>query len=917
MVSKEKKYVYSFGNDVADGTRDMKALLGGKGANLAEMVRLGIPVPPGFTISTEVCAIFNSSNGTLPGNIKAEIKRALELVEKQTGKKFGDPTNPLLFSVRSGAAISMPGMMDTVLNLGLNDATVEAMIKANPSNARFIYDSYRRFIAMYSNVVMKLNMEPFEHELHGMKKSLNVKADSEIPAKDLSRLVGIFKGLFKAAANKPFPDDPWEQLYASINAVFSSWENPRAQLYRRMYHIKGLIGTAVNVQAMVFGNLNDRSATGVAFSRDPATGENQFYGEYLVNAQGEDVVAGIRTPQQMRKGASQEWARARKISEEVRVKEFPSMEESMPQCYSELVAIKDKLEQHYRDMQDIEFTVENGKLWMLQCRNAKRTIFAQVKCAVDMVKEKLIDEKEAIMRIDTAQVDHLLHPHLPAKLSLKKLATGLPASPGAAVGQIVFTAETAQTWRSQGKKIIMVRVETSPEDLGGMAAAEGILTQRGGMTSHAAVVARGMGKTCIAGCQDLDIDLKKKILRVRGTQLREGDFITLDGNKGIVYEGKTTLIPVDVKHGDFATILTWCRKHKRLGVRANADVPKDAKVAVEFGADGIGLCRTEHMFFEGHRIDAMREMILARDLAGRQAALNKLLPIQRSDFLGLFQAMKSLPVTIRLLDPPLHEFVPHKEEQQRDLAAKIGLSVETVAQRVRELHEENPMLGHRGVRLGISYPEIYNMQVQAIMEAAVEAKRQGIEVVPEIMIPLIGKREELTFAKHNAIEVAEKVLKQANTHISYSIGTMIEVPRACVTADQIAEEAEFFSFGTNDLTQIGCGFSRDDSGPFLRKYTELGIYSKDPFQSLDIEGVGQLITMAIQKGRTVRPVLKIGICGEHGGDPSSIAFCHKAGMNYVSCSPYRVPVAIVAAAQSAIDEEKHIVATRKRLTSKL
>ena len=905
-----KKYVYYFGAPRADGNRDMKALLGGKGANLAEMVNLGIPVPPGFTISTEVCRIFQDSK-EIPEEVAKAVLINLARVEKEIGKKFGDPANPLLFSVRSGAAASMPGMMDTVLNLGLNDEIVEAMAK-RPGLDRFTYDSYRRFITMYSDIVMQIGREENEHEITALKHRLGIKNDSQISAQDLKELCETFKKIFKRKVGKDFPQNPIEQLFNAIKAVFRSWGNSRAVTYRRMYNITGLIGTAVNVQAMVFGNYNGQSATGVAFSRDPSTGENFFYGEYLINAQGEDVVAGIRTPQAIGMSQSQGWARSHNILETDRLQNYPSMEESMPECYTQLLDIKNRLEKHYRDMQDIEFTVEDGRLWMLQCRNAKRTVRAAVRCAVEMVKEQLIDEKEAVMRIDPNQVNHLLHPSIDPKAKLIQIAKGLAASPGAAVGQVVFSAEEATKCAEQGKKVVMVRLETSPEDLAGMNAAQGILTVRGGMTSHAAVVARGMGKTCVAGCGEIVIKGKEFFALGGKKRIKEGDWITLDGSKGKVYEGKAPLVAPSI-HGDFDTILKWCRKFKRLGIRANADIPKDAKNAFDFGAEGVGLCRTEHMFFEGTRIDAMREMILADTLEGRKIALAKVLPLQRSDFDGIFRAMRGQPCTIRLLDPPLHEFVPHDEKNQADLALKIGITPSAVARRVKALHEENPMLGHRGVRLGISYPEIYNMQVQAIMEAAVAVKRSGIHCEPEIMIPLVGKREELTFAKKQCIITAEKVLRDANETIPYKVGTMIEVPRAAITADQIAQEAEFFSFGTNDLTQMGCGFSRDDAASFLRRYIELGLYERDPFETLDIEGVGELIRIAIRKGRAVNPLLKVGICGEHGGDPSTILFCHKVGMNYVSCSPFRVPVATVAAAHAAILDERRLAEERKRI----
>lgn len=907
------KFVYYFGGKSAEGKASMKHLLGGKGANLAEMVNIGIPVPPGFTITTEVCAIYQNTKGQLPDEVRTQIDASLKKVQGDMGREFGNPKNPLLFSVRSGAAASMPGMMDTVLNLGLNDATVEAIAAQGPVRARFAYDSYRRFITMYADVVMQLGREEFEHAIDRVKAAKGVKFDAQLSAEDLKGLCAEFLKIYSGRAKAPFPQDPQIQLYAAINAVFRSWGNPRAVAYRRMYHITGLIGTAVNVQSMVFGNLNNNSATGVAFSRNPSTGTNFFYGEWLVNAQGEDVVAGIRTPQQITTLMSRQWAKEHNVTEADRVSKFPSMEESMPKLYQQLVGIRGTLEKHFRDMQDIEFTVEDNRLWMLQCRNAKRTMLASVKCAVDMVKEGLIDEEEAVLRIDPDQVDHLLHPYIDPNAKLTTLAKGLAASPGAACGQAVFTAEDAVSWSAAGKKVIMIRLETSPEDLTGMATAQGILTARGGMTSHAAVVARGMGKTCVAGCGDLMI--KGKVATIAGKTIKEGEWLSIDGTRGLVFEGKVPLVMPSIR-GDFDTIIAWCKKFKRLGVRANADTPKDTKVAFDFGAEGVGLTRTEHMFFESNRIDAMREMILAKDLKGRQVALAKILPLQRGDFVGIFQEMKGHPVTIRLLDPPLHEFVPHDHKAQADLAAKLGVTAESVARRVKELHEENPMLGHRGCRLGVTYPEIYNMQVQAIIEAAIEARKSGIKPQPEIMIPLIGKREELALMKEHAITTAENIIKATGVKVDYTVGTMIEVPRAAVTADEIAKEAEFFSFGTNDLTQMGCGFSRDDSGPFLKKYVELGLYARDPFQSLDQAGVGELVRMAVVKGRSVNPVLKCGVCGEHGGDPSSIEFFHRVGLNYVSCSPYRVPVAIVAAARAAISEKRKVAADRAKLASK-
>lgn len=910
-----KKYVYYFGGQKADGNREMKELLGGKGANLAEMVNLGIPVPPGFTITTEVCGIYQATKG-VSQEVVEQVKESVRRVEAEMGTKFGDVDNPLLFSVRSGAAASMPGMMDTVLNLGMNKATVEAWIRRAPNLERFVYDSYRRFITMYADIVMQVGREDFEKAIDHMKEKRGTKFDTDLTAKDLKELVDTYLLLFQRKTGIPFPQDPMTQLFAAVNAVFRSWGNPRAVIYRRLNNITGLLGTAVNVQAMVFGNINDRSATGVAFSRSPSTGENFFFGEYLVNAQGEDVVAGIRTPQQIGYDLSLRWAKNHGVSEEERRRRYPSMEETMPENYKLLCEIRTKLEKHYRDMQDIEFTVQDGRLWMLQCRNGKRTIHAAVRIAIEMVQEGLITKEEAVLRIDPSQVDHLMHPNIEpsAAKENKPIAKGLAASPGAAVGQIVFDAESAKEWSAKGKKVIMVRLETSPEDLAGMDAACGILTARGGMTSHAAVVARGMGKCCVSGCGDLVIQDKQFTLN--GRVFREGDYITLDGSKGLIYVGQLKLQSPTLK-GNFETILSWCREMKRLGVRANADTPHDAAKARSFGAEGVGLCRTEHMFFEGTRIDAIREMILADTLEGRKVALQKLLPLQRGDFAGIFRAMKGLPVTIRLLDPPLHEFVPHDDAAQAELAQKLGVSVEKIRNRVKSLHEMNPMLGHRGCRLGITYPEIYNIQVQAIMEAAVAVSAEGCEVMPEIMIPLVGKKEELVFTKQQAVKTAEATLAAAGRRVHYIIGTMIEVPRAAITADQIAQEADFFSFGTNDLTQMGCGFSRDDAASFLRHYGELGIYTRDPFQSLDEEGVGELVRIAVQKGRRVKPMLKLGICGEHGGDPTTIRFCHNVGLNYVSCSPFRVPVATVAAAHAALKEKRAAAAAYKAIAAKL
>jgi pyruvate,orthophosphate dikinase len=894
-----KKHVYYFGGKKAEGDRTMKKLLGGKGANLHEMVNMGIPVPPGFTITTETCTVHAQTNGQLTEDIHRQIREAIQTVEREVGRKFGDPNMPLLLSVRSGAEVSMPGMMDTVLNLGLNDASVVGFAKST-DNERFVWDCYRRFIAMYSDVVRGIKKPPFEHVLTAARKRIGAAQDCDLTVDELKRVVTEYKAIYRQETGEDFPMDPMTQLRAATDAVFKSWFNERAETYRRMFHITGLLGTAVNVQAMVFGNMSNDSATGVCFSRNPANGDPGFYGEYLINAQGEDVVAGIRTPQQMRVETSKQWAKDHGVAEVVRSRDFPSMEESMPDNYKFLVEIRNKLEKHFKDMQDMEFTIERGRLWLLQTRNGKRTMLAATRIAVQMVNEKLITEKEAVMRIDPNSIDQLLHPGLDTTAKLPpKIAKGLPASPGARVGQIVFCPKVAVQWHAEKKDVILVREETSPEDLSGMSAAQGILTSRGGVTSHAAVVARGMGKTCVCGCGDLHIDYKTNTMTIKGKTYRQGDWITIDGTKGDVYEGKAKLTPAGVQ-GDFEKILGYAKKYKSMGVRANADSPNDAKTSFKFGAEGIGLCRTEHMFFEADRIDAVREMILATTEEGRKVALTKILPYQRDDFIGIFRAMQGLPCTIRLLDPPLHEFLPHDDENQTALAKKMGVDPKVVADRVKALHEFNPMLGHRGVRLGITYPEIYNTQVQAIMEAAVEVKRTGLNVEPEIMIPIVGKIDELTFSREQCEQVCKAVLKSANVSINYSVGTMIEVPRAAVTADQIARDADFFSFGTNDLTQMGCGFSRDDSGSFLNHYVKMGIYKKDPFMSIDQEGVGELVRIAVTKGRSVKPSLKMGVCGEHGGDPDSIEFFHKVGLSYVSCSPYRVPAAIIAAARAAI-----------------
>ncbi len=881
------KYVYFFGADQTEGNAKMKNLLGGKGANLAEMANLGIPVPPGFTITTEVCTYFYKNNKTFPSELEGQVNEALHKIEKLLNKKFGDNENPLLFSVRSGARVSMPGMMDTVLNLGLTDETVKGLIKQS-NNKRFAYDSYRRFIQMFGNVVMGIPGEKLEKPLEEMKEKRSVKLDTELTAEDLEELVETLKKEFKNLTGKDFPQDPYEQLWAAIGAVFGSWNNPRAITYRKLNNIPDDWGTAVNVQSMVFGNLGDDCATGVAFTRDPATGEKKFFGEFLPNAQGEDVVAGIRTPYPLNEASKND-----------ENKNLPTLEELMPECYKELVEIYQKLEKHYRDMQDIEFTIERKKLWMLQTRNGKRTPKAAIKIAVDMVKEGLITKEEAIMRVEPKQLDFLLHPMIDPKAEKKIIARGLPASPGAAVGKIVFNSEEAEKLKEKGEKVILVRIETSPEDIHGMNAAEGVLTARGGMTSHAAVVARGMGKCCVVGCGALLIDYEKEQMNVNGKIFKKGDWLTIDGNTGEVIEGKMPTIHPEFT-GEFGEFMEWVDEIRTLGVRTNADTPKDAEVARKFGAEGIGLCRTEHMFFEGDRIIAVREMILAESKEDREKALAKIKPYQKEDFIGIFKAMDGLPVTIRLLDPPLHEFLPKNLEEMEEVAKDLGVEVEKIKELSEKLHEFNPMLGHRGCRLGITFPEIYEMQVYAIMEAACEVTKEGIKAIPEIMIPLVGHYNELKILREITENICEKVMNDYNTKIEYKIGTMIELPRAALTADEIAEYAEFFSFGTNDLTQTTFGFSRDDSGKFLKEYVEKKILPKDPFVTLDTGGVGQLIEIGIKKGKKTRPDLKVGICGEHGGDPASIEFCHKVGMNYVSCSPYRVPIARLAAAQAKI-----------------
>ena len=904
------KYVYFFGNKTAEGKGAMKELLGGKGANLADMNLIGIPVPPGFTITTEICTeYYNVGRDGVIAMIRPAVEEAMKKVEEAVdGPKFGDKNNPLLVSVRSGARASMPGMMDTILNLGMNDDAVET-IAIKSGNPRFAWDSYRRFVQMYGDVVLDLkpvskeDHDPFEEIIDEMKKERGVNLDTELSADDLKELVARFKKTVKEKTGKDFPIDPWEQLWGAVMAVFGSWMNDRAILYRKLNNIPAEWGTAVNVQAMVFGNMGNNSATGVAFTRDAGTGEALFNGEYLINAQGEDVVAGIRTPQQITKIGSQRWAVLAGVSETERASNYPSLEEAMPSVYKDLFDTQKKLETHYTDMQDIEFTIQDGKLWMLQTRNGKRTGAAMVKIAMDMFKEGMIDEKTAVLRCDAQKLDELLHPvfDTEALSKAKVLAQGLPASPGAATGQIVFFAEDAEKWADDGKKTILVRVETSPEDLKGMYVAQGILTARGGMTSHAAVVARGMGKCCVSGAGSLVIDYKTRTITANGKTYKEGDWISLNGSTGNVYEGLIKTKEAELS-GDFGELMKLAQKYARMQVRTNADTPHDAKVAIDFGAQGIGLCRTERMFFEGDKIVPMREMILAEDEAGRRKALEKLLPLQRTDFEGIFEAMQGLPVTVRLLDPPLHEFVPHDEKGQTEMAQVMGVSLKTVKDKVDSLHEFNPMLGHRGCRLGNTYPEITEMQTRAIIEAALNLKKRGIKAVPEIMVPLIGDLNEYKFQDKIIRETVEKVFAEYNDRIDYKVGTMIEVPRATLTADRVAESAEFFSFGTNDLTQMTFGFSRDDIAKFLPVYLDKGILKHDPFQILDQEGVGLLVNMATVKGRSVRPDLKVGICGEHGGEPSSVEFCHRTGLNYVSCSPFRVPLARLAAAHAAIKE---------------
>ena len=901
------KRVYTFGNKQAEGNGKMRELLGGKGANLAEMNLVGIPVPPGFTITTEVCTeYYEKGRDAVVEMIRPEVEKAIKGIEKQTGMTFGSDTMPLLVSVRSGARASMPGMMDTILNLGLNDTAVKALAKRT-GNDRFAWDSYRRFVQMYGDVVLgmkpqsKEDEDPFEVIIDEMKKERGVRLDTELSTDDLRELVVKFKAAVKERTGADFPTNPWDQLWGAIMAVFQSWMNERAILYRKLNNIPAEWGTAVNVQAMVFGNMGDRSATGVAFTRDAATGENIFNGEYLINAQGEDVVAGIRTPQQITLEGSRRWAAAQGVSEEERKAKYPSLEEAMPAAYKELFDIQEHLERYFTDMQDLEFTIQDGKLWMLQTRNGKRTGAAMLKIAMDMLAEGLIDEKTAVLRCEPAKLDELLHPVFDATAmkNAKVLTKGLPASPGAATGEVVFFAEDAAKWNRDDRKVILVRIETSPEDLSGMNAAEGILTARGGMTSHAAVVARGMGKCCVSGAGELIIDYKARTIRIGDTLIREGDWISLNGSTGEVYLGQVATKAAEL-NDDFTKLLGLAKKYSVMRVRANADTPGDARTAFSFGAEGIGLCRTEHMFFENTRIKAMREMILADDEAGRRVALAKLLPMQRGDFEALFEVMNGYPVTVRLLDPPLHEFVPQDEKGQREMAAEMNVSYDKIKARVDALHEVNPMLGHRGCRLGNTYPEITEMQARAIIEAAMNVEKRGIPVKVEIMVPLVGNHKELRYQRDIIEHVAEEVFAERNDKMEYMVGTMIEIPRAAVTADQIAEVADFFSFGTNDLTQMTLGFSRDDIGKFLPVYLDKGLIKADPFQTLDQNGVGQLVKTGVFKGRDVKPQLKCGICGEHGGDPASVEFCHFAGLNYVSCSPFRVPIAWLAAAHAAL-----------------
>ena len=882
-----KKYVYLFGTTKTEGDASRRNLLGGKGANLAEMAGLGLPVPPGFTITTAACTFYYESAGSYPRELKKQVEAAVRQVEKTMGARFGDVTNPLLLSVRSGARISMPGMMETVLDLGLNDEIVAGYAKRS-GDERFCYDVYRRFVQMYGDVVMGLRpdnreIDPFEELIEKKKQACGVRLDNELEAEDLKELVGEFKALIKKRLKRSFPEDPSEQLWGAVGAVFGSWHGARAIRYREIEGIPHHWGTAVNVQAMVYGNMGDDSASGVAFTRNPSTGEKKLYGEYLINAQGEDVVAGIRTPQPVAR-----------------------LKRQMPTVYAQFEKICKQLERHYKDMQDVEFTIQQGRLWMLQTRSGKRTAAAAVKIAVDMVRERLINRAQALQSVNPSDLDQLLHPTFDLTKKTQVIGTGLPASPGAATGTVVFHADEAEAMAAKGEQVILVRIETSPEDIGGMHAAEGILTARGGMTSHAAVVARGMGKCCVAGCGDIAIDYRRDLFKANGQTFKKGDWISIDGSLGEVMVGQVPTTEARFTK-EFATLMKWADKARRLKVRTNADTPHDSKVGRRFGAEGIGLCRTEHMFFEGDRILAVREMILAADEKGRRRALAKLKPMQCSDFEGIFKVMNGLPVTIRMLDLPLHEFVPHEAAQQKELATELGLPLVTIKKKVESLHEFNPMLGHRGCRLGITFPEIYEMQVESIFEAAVNARKRKVKALPEIMIPLVGTVREFSDLKAMVDRIAAEISKKEKTRLHYSVGTMIEIPRAALIAEQIAEQAEFFSFGTNDLTQLTFGYSRDDAGQFLRDYVDKGILRADPFQSLDQEGTGQLIELGTTRGRKTRKNLQVGICGEHGGDPDSIDFCHRLGLDYVSCSPYRVPVARLAAAQAAISSERRFL----------
>ncbi len=908
--SRRNRYVYSFGGGQADGKASLNWLLGGKGANLAEMAGLGLPVPPGMTITTEVCTHYYTYGHTYPPELPQQVRTGLRRVEKIIGRRFGNATNPLLLSVRSGARVSMPGMMDTVLNLGLNDKTVQGLIQQS-GNPRFAYDCYRRFVQMYGDVVLglkpqsKVERDPFERIIEEKKTAKGIEHDTQFTAEDLQALVSAFKGLIQERLGLPFPDDPHDQLWGAVGAVFSSWNNNRAISYRRIENIPDEWGTAVTVQAMVFGNSGDDCATGVAFTRDLSTGAPDLNGDFLINAQGEDVVAGIRTPQQITLSASRQRAQREGCSEDERKERYPALEEQMPDCFDQLKEIAQTLESHYRDAQDIEFTAEHGQLWMLQTRTAKRTAAAAIQIAVDMVYEGRIDEEQAILRVAPAQLDQLLHPILDPDAPKEAVARGLPASPGAVSGEVVFSAEDAESAAQAGRQVILVRIETSPEDINGMNAAEGILTARGGASSHAALVSRGMGKCAVVGCEALDIDYGQQEVRVRGTDivLRAGDLVTLDGSTGEVFQGHVPTSEPSMESPAFKALMTWADRTRRLRVRANADTPHDVQVARSFGAEGIGLCRTEHMFFEGDRIDAVREMILADDTVGRMRALEKIVPMQKADFTGILRAMEGLPVTIRLFDPPLHEFLPQTDKDIDELAAKLNVPAGRLRTKRNVLHELNPMLGHRGCRLGITFPEIYEAQVTAIMEAACELTRAGVNVLPEIMVPLVGYKRELEILRKRIAQVCAEVISSQGATPHYLIGTMIEVPRAALRADHIAEVADFFSFGTNDLTQMTLGLSRDDSGRFLPDYVSQGIFSQDPFASLDLAGVGQLVHLAVQKGRAVREGLKMGICGEHGGDPASVEFFHNIGLDYVSCSPYRVPIARLAAAHAVLKEQ--------------